>query len=160
MPILAQVNIARQRAPLDAPLMGEFVAALDRVNRIAEHSPGFVWRLRSPEGHGVTTVSDGLYPIVVNLSAWDSYEALHAFVYRSPHGAYQRRRSRWFEPTPQPSTALWWVETQARPTVEVALARLRYLRAHGPSPWAFSIRRRFEPDGQPTRRGGGLRSVH
>jgi len=113
VPILAQVNIARQRAPLDAPLMGEFVAALDRVNRIAEHSPGFVWRLRSPEGHGVTTVSDGLYPIVVNLSVWDSYEALHGFVYRSPHGAYQRRRSRWFEPTPQPSTALWWVETQA-----------------------------------------------
>ncbi|HYN16923.1 MAG TPA: DUF3291 domain-containing protein [Actinomycetes bacterium] len=31
---MAQANIARQRAPLDHPVMGEFVAALDPVNRI------------------------------------------------------------------------------------------------------------------------------
>ena len=35
---------------------------------------GFVWRLRSGEAHGATVV------------------------YRSPHGAYVRRRSRWFVP--------------------------------------------------------------
>jgi hypothetical protein len=32
---------------------------------------------------------------------------LHAYVYRSPHGAYLRRRARWFEPVAQPSTVLW-----------------------------------------------------
>lgn len=151
---LAQANVARQRAPLDSPVMGEFVVALDPVNRIAEHTPGFIWRLRSSESHGATTLMDGSSPIIVNLSVWASYEALHAFVYRSPHGAYLRRRARWFRPTRQPSTVLWWVEAGQRPTVEEALRRLRHLRAHGPSPVAFTLRRRFDPDGQPTYRRG------
>ena len=135
--------------------MRGFVVALDPVNRIAECSPGFVWRLGSSQSHGATTLRDGSLPVIVNLSVWESYEALHAFVYHSPHGAYLRRRARWFEPSPQPSTVLWWVEAGQRPTVEEALRRLRHLRAHGPSPQAFTLRRRFEPDGRPTRRGRG-----
>ena len=43
---LAQANVARPRAPLDAPAMGQFVVALDSVNQLAERSQGFVWRLR------------------------------------------------------------------------------------------------------------------
>jgi len=135
--------------------MRGFVVALDPVNRIAERSPGFVWRLGSSQSHGATTLRDGSFPVIVNLSVWESYEALHAFVYHSPHGAYLRRRARWFEPSPQPSTVLWWVEAGQRPTVEEALRRLRHLRAHGPSPQAFTLRRRFEPDGRPARRGRG-----
>jgi hypothetical protein len=152
---LAQANIARQRGPLDSPVMRGFVVALDPVNRIAERSPGFVWRLGSSQSHGATTLRDGSFPVIVNLSVWGSYEALHAFVYHSPHGAYLRCRARWFEPSPQPSTVLWWVEAGQRPTVEEALRRLRHLRAHGPSPRAFTLRRRFEPDGRPRRRGRG-----
>ena len=151
---LAQANVARQRAPLDAPEMAGFVIALDPVNRLAEASPGFVWRLRSGEAHGATVLEDGSSPMIVNLSVWESYEALHAFVYRSPHGGYLRRRARWFLPGPQPSTVLWWVEAGQRPDVDEALRRLRYLRAHGPSPQAFSLRRRFEPDGRPAARRG------
>jgi hypothetical protein len=151
---LAQANVARQRGPLDSPLMRGFVVALDPVNRIAERSPGFVWRLRSSESHGATTLRDGPAPIIVNLSVWESYEALHAYVYRSPHGAYLRRRARWFEPVAQPSTVLWWVEAGERPTVDEALRRLRHLRAHGPSPQAFTPRRRFGPAGRPVRRRG------
>jgi Domain of unknown function (DUF3291) len=149
---LAQANVARQRAPLSSPEMGEFVVALDPVNRIAEGSPGFVWRLRSDERHGATVVQEGSSAMVVNLSVWESYEALHAFVYRSPHGAYLRRRARWFTPTPPPSTVLWWVEAGERPTVEEALRRLRHLRAYGPSAQAFTLRRRFGPDGRPAGR--------
>jgi hypothetical protein len=110
---LAQANVARQRAPLDSPVMGEFALALDPVYRIAEGSPGFVWRLVSGERHGVAVVEDGV-PLTVNLSVWESYAALHAFVYRSPHGGYVRRRDRWFEPVAQPSTVLWWVEAADR----------------------------------------------
>ena len=134
--------------------MGEFLAALDPVNRIAEQSAGFVWRLRSAASHGATTLRDGACSMIVNVSVWESYDQLHAFVYRSPHGAYLRRRSRWFAPTPQPSTALGWVQAAARPTVDEALRRLRFLRAHGPSPQAFTLRRRLGPDGQPVHRRG------
>lgn len=149
---LAQVNVARLRAGLDAPQMGEFVAALDPVNRLADQSAGFVWRLPSSQSHGASTLRDGAHLLVVNVSVWRSYEALHAFVYRSPHGAFLRRRSRWFQPTPQPSTALWWIPVGHRPSPEEALARLRHLRAYGPSPQAFSLRRRFGPDGRPVPR--------
>ena len=64
---LAQANVARQRAPLDSPVMGEFALALDPVYRIAEGSPGFVWRLVSGERHGVAVVEDGV-PLTVNLA--------------------------------------------------------------------------------------------
>jgi len=40
---LAQVNIARMRAPLEDPLMAGFVARLDEINALADRSAGFVW---------------------------------------------------------------------------------------------------------------------
>ena len=39
---LAQVNLARAVDDLDQPAMAEFIAALNKVNGIAERSPGFV----------------------------------------------------------------------------------------------------------------------
>ena len=134
--------------------MAGFVAALGPVNDLADARPGFVWRLPSQESHGATTVEDDGAALILNLSVWETYEALHAFVYRSPHGGYLRRRARWFLPGPQPSTVLWWVEAGERPDVDEALRRLRYLRAHGPSLQAFTLRRRFEPDGRPVPRRG------
>jgi len=76
---------------------------------------------------------------------WESYEALHQFVYRSRHGGLVRRRAEWFLPTRQPSTALWWVQDDARPTLDESRARLAVLRREGPTPRAFSLRRRFAP---------------
>jgi hypothetical protein len=151
------VNVARLRAPVGSPAVQAFVAAVDPVDRLADASPGFVWRLLPGEGHVVTAAPhDGR--MVVNLSVWESYEALHDFVYRSVHGGLLRRRSRWFEPVPQPAAALWWVPSGHRPGVAEALARLDHLRAYGPSVRAFSLRRRFEVDGRPVaRRRAGSR---
>jgi hypothetical protein len=148
--LLAQVNVARMRGPIDSPVMREFADGFDPVNQLAERSAGFVWRLQSG-GHAPLVEADGgLW--VVNVSLWGSYEALHEFVYRSPHGAFLRRRSRWFEPTPPPTTALWWVADDARPDVAAARARLVHLRRYGPTPQAFSLRRRFDERGMPVRR--------
>ena len=124
--------------------------AVPRGDELADASPGFVWRLPSEESHGATTVEHDGSPLVVNLSLWESYDALHAFVYRGPHGAYVRRRSRWFTPLPPPSTALWWVPEGTRPAADQALRRLYLLRIHGPSPQAFTLRRRFDPQGRAT----------
>jgi len=41
---LAQLNVARMKEPLESPTMADFVANLDRINALAEGSPGFVWR--------------------------------------------------------------------------------------------------------------------
>ena len=44
---LAQLNIALMKEPLESPGMADFVANLDRINALAESSPGFVWRLQT-----------------------------------------------------------------------------------------------------------------
>jgi hypothetical protein len=129
--------------------MAGFVAAVDPVDRLAEESPGFVWRLPATHSTGLTLHTAGRSPLIVNLSVWRSYEALHAFVYRSPHGRLLTRRGRWVLPLRQPSTALWWVRVDDQPDVEQALARLQHLRSYGPSPRAFGLRRRFDPAGRP-----------
>jgi hypothetical protein len=84
---------------------------------------------------------------VLNLSVWESYEALHMFVYRSAHGAMVKRRAEWFLPTREPSTALWWVRPGEHPSAEEALSRIAVLRRHGPTPRAFTQRVRFTSDG-------------
>lgn len=145
---LAQVNVARLRFPVSSPRLAGFVSALDRVNRLAELSPGFVWRYE--HGHEPHEAI-GDQRTVVNLSVWEAYQSLHDYVYRSAHAGFVRRRGEWFEPPQAPSSALWWVPAGHRPTVDEALARLRHLRVYGPSPRAFSLRRRFDPNGRPER---------
>ena len=126
--LLAQINVARMRAAPDSPAMGGFMAAVDPVYRLADGSAGFVWRLPGAGGHMPTCRDDADGWQVVNVSVWASYEALHDFVYRSGHGGLIRRRSAWFLPTRQPSTALWWLPDDRRPTLEQARARLALLR--------------------------------
>ncbi|EXG82430.1 protein of unknown function DUF3291 [Cryptosporangium arvum DSM 44712] len=150
---LAQANIARLRQPLGDPRVAEFVAALDAVYRLAEHSPGFVWRCATDEGHPGVDPTDPL--TVVNVSTWRSYQALHEFTYRSRHGHFVRRRREWFDSLPGPTTVLWWAPANAQPTIPEALARLSVLRRYGPQPPAFGIRQRFHPDGRPERPWSG-----
>jgi hypothetical protein len=40
MKYLAQVNIARIKAPLDSAIMFGFVARLEKINALADSSPG------------------------------------------------------------------------------------------------------------------------
>ncbi len=39
---LAQLNIARMNSPLESPVMADFVTNLERINDLAERSPGYV----------------------------------------------------------------------------------------------------------------------
>ena len=43
---IAEINVARMKGiNINDPIMKEFVDNLDKVNALAESSPGFVWRL-------------------------------------------------------------------------------------------------------------------
>ncbi len=145
---LAQVNVALPRAPLEAPAMAGFLKALDDVNWLADRSPGFVWRLRPLHGP-VTFGRLGGDEVVVTLSVWATFEDLQRYVYRSAHGLFMQKRSRWFLPLGGFTTALWWLGQGEEPSVEEGLDRLVHLRAHGPTPHAFSLRRQFDPAGAP-----------
>src|SRR3990167_3209696 len=94
---LAQINIARARAPLDQPLMSGFVQQLAPINALAERSPGFVWRLQSEAGDAtsIQVFEDPL--IIVNLSVWASFEALKAYVYSGEHLEVMKCKRHWME---------------------------------------------------------------
>lgn len=140
---LAQVNVARLRAPLDAPELADFVAALDPVNALADAAPGFVWRLQTDEGDATSIRAFDDDMIIVNMSVWESLEALRDFVYRSDHRTFLARRRQWFERMDAPMVALWWVPAGHRPTVAEAKQRLDALGRLGATPEAFSFRRSF-----------------
>ena len=145
---LAQANIARMRAPLESAVMEGFRSQLERINAVADASPGFVWRLQSDEGDAtaIRAFDDPL--MLVNVSVWESLEALHAYVYKSDHVGPLRGRRAWFEPlTGQASLALWWIPGGHTPTVAEAVERLGLLCARGPTADAFSFREPFPPPG-------------
>jgi heme-degrading monooxygenase HmoA len=144
---LAQINIALPREPLESPLLAEFVAALEPVNALADRSPGFVWRLQTEEGDATAIRAFGDHRLIVNMSVWESLEALRAFVYSGEHVAVMRRRREWFERMAEAFLALWWVPVGHIPTVEEAEERLDHLQAHGPTPHAFTFRQSYAPLG-------------
>ena len=65
---LAQINIACARAPLDSPVMTEFMIALDEINALADSTPGFVWRLKGDDGNATTYRPYADLLTIVNLS--------------------------------------------------------------------------------------------
>jgi hypothetical protein len=142
---LAQLNVGRLRAPLDDPSIDDFRLNLDPINALADVSPGFVWRLQDDSGNAtdIKAFDDDLE--IINLTVWESIEALADFTYRTGHVEFLRRRRDFFETPSQPILCLWWIAEGTIPTIEEALARLEHLRAHGPTPTAFTFRHRFEP---------------
>ncbi len=151
--LLAQVNIARLRAPLDSPVLADFVAALDPVNAAADAAPGFVWRLQTEDGNATFVRAfewdeAGSAGVIVNLSVWESVEALAAFAYSGAHRRVLRRRRQWFVPMAEAYTALWWIPRGGVPATGDAEERVQHLRAHGPTPHAFTLRVHFPSPGR------------
>jgi hypothetical protein len=139
---LAQLNIAVMKEPLDSPSMAEFVANLDRINALAESSPGFVWRLKTDEGDATALRPLGAETLV-NMSVWRDVESLGAYVYRSAHVEIMRRRKEWFHRMQEAFFVLWWVRKGHRPSIDEAVAKLALLRAQGPTEGAFTFRQTF-----------------
>lgn len=144
---LAELNIARAVAPLDQPAMAHFVANLDRINAMGDASPGFVWRLQDESGAATSIRAFDDPLMIVNLTVWESTEALRAYAYRSGHVDVFRRRREWFVPLDGPSLVLWWVPAGHRPTVAEAKARLERLAAEGPTAEAFTLKTTFPAGG-------------
>jgi hypothetical protein len=141
---LAQVNVGRFIKPVEDPANADFINALDHVNALAEASPGFVWRLTG-DGNNATDIKP--FPddpnMAINMSVWESIDALAAFVYRNmDHRGVMRRRREWFEER-QVYMALWWVPAGTLPTIEDAKAKLALLEQLGPTQEAFTFRQPF-----------------
>jgi len=94
---LAQINIARLVVPLDDPKIAEFVAQLEPINALADEASGFVWRLKSESGNATDIAYNDDPFFIVNISVWESIEALRTYAYKSDHARVFRDRAKWFE---------------------------------------------------------------
>ncbi len=81
---VAQVNASLPREPLDSRRLADFVAALDPVNAVGEAAAGFIWRLQTEDGNATAVRFLDDDRIIVNLTVWESIEALGEFAFRNP----------------------------------------------------------------------------
>ena len=125
--------------------MDGFMSRLDEINAIADGTPGFVWRLQTEEGNATSIHAFDDPMLLVNMSVWESVEALHEFTYRSDHRELLRSRADWFERHEGPFQVLWWVPAGHIPSLEEAKTKLELLTESGPGPAAFTFKDRFDP---------------
>jgi hypothetical protein len=143
---LAQFNIARALAPLDSPQLGGFMNRLDEINALAEQSQGFIWRYQTEDGHSTSVRPyQGDNMMLINLSTWESIEALYQYTYYTAHAEVFRQRKQWFEVLDKPHLVIWWVAEGYRPSLVECMDKLEHLQQHGPSLEAFHLKARFEP---------------
>lgn len=141
---LAQINVARAKAEMGTETMSGFVSRLDEINKIADYSPGFVWRLQSEEGDStsIRVFNDNL--LLVNMSVWEKFEDLKSFVYKTLHVELIRDREAWFNKMELAHQALWWIKAGHIPTTQEAIIKLEQVRKFGSSQDAFTFDNYFD----------------
>ncbi len=143
---LAEFNIAKAKGPTDSSVMAEFMSNLDRINALAEESPGFVWRFQTEDGDATSVRAFDDPDLLLNLSTWESVESFKNYVYKSDHASFLPRRREWFEPIAGlPIMVMWWVPAGAKPSTDECIAKLNHLQGHGPTQDAFTFRNTFPP---------------
>ena len=142
---IAQLNVATALYPHDDQRMNRFFAQLDDVNALADSSPGFEWRLQSDSGNA-TDIQVGDDPLlIVNMSVWQSVEALFGFAYKSAHRHVVADRRKWFRRPNGAYQVLWLVPAGHQPPVDEGMEKLRLLQKSGPGPDAFTFKSSFPP---------------
>ena len=140
---LAQVNIAVAKYSYDDPAFAGFVDNLDRIYALAESTPGFVWRHVSVDGDPEAKKIYANDDIIFNMSVWETFDAMHEFVFKSEHVDILRQRAKWFLPQQGPTMVLWWLEAGTIPSIAESKDRLDLLKLNGPTQDAFTFRNAF-----------------
>jgi hypothetical protein len=139
---LAQVNIAKKLAPLDDPIMQDFINNVDKMNAIADSSPGFIWRMKDEDKDlGAQVFQDD--SLVINISVWEDLDLLFNYTYNSGHIEVFKRKKEWFSKMKMMHMAFWYVPEGYEPSFQDAKDRLDYLNIHGDSPYAFTFKSKF-----------------
>jgi hypothetical protein len=149
---LAQANVAWMHGALQDPVMSGLASRIDEINRLAEESHGFVWRL-----HASQATPEALQPFEVdfpgfhrdrffyNMSVWESLEDLRNYTFFSTHAELLNQRHQWVDSIVGAPVALWWIPIGQLPSIAESAERLRSIRQHGPTPYAFTMRKAFPP---------------
>lgn len=139
---LAQVNIAKRLAPMDDPIMLDFINNVDKINTIADLAEGFVWRMKDEDKDlGAQIFEDDT--LLINISVWKNLEYLFNYTYNSRHIEVFKRKKEWFSKIKMTHMAFWYVPIDYEPTFQDAKNRLDYLYINGSSPYAFTFKDKF-----------------
>jgi hypothetical protein len=149
---LAHANIAWMHGQIDEPIMSGLSSRIEEINRLAEESKGFIWRVASSE----TTFENlevfredfpGFDParLFYNMSVWKSLEDLRAYTLFSAHAELVYERRQWLDSIAGANVALWWIPEGHRPGVAASAERLRHVHSFGATPYAFTLRKTFPP---------------
>ena len=146
---VAQVNIVIPREPIDSPALAGFVALLEPVDALADAAPGFVWRLQDEGGDATAINAFDDDRILVNMSVWETVEALWNFTYSGEHLTVMRRRREWM--IRPKSTYMAPLVDPRRPPPDHRRGRgpRRPATERGPSPEAFTFKQRFPAPAEP-----------
>ena len=146
---IAQINIGRAKGPVEDPMMAGFMTRLEDLNALADRSPGFVWRLQTLEGNATYfRPYEHDDRILLNMSVWETIDALRHYVYKTAHAEMLRHREEWFERFAGIYLALWWVPVGHIPGIDEAKKRLAHLDQYGPTQFAFTFKTMVQPDEQ------------
>jgi heme-degrading monooxygenase HmoA len=133
--MIYQFNVAQMKYPKDAPGMQSFFTAVPHVQRLAESAPGFIWRELNEDD---PTIGKRLgTDFIVNLSAWESLDALYAFVFSQSHRQIMMARDHWFTHVGKALSVVWFANDAPYPTWDQAIDRLEMLWQIGPTEDAF-----------------------
>jgi hypothetical protein len=149
---LAHTNIAWMHGTINEPVMSGLASRIDEINRLAEESRGFVWRIPDSEAslpHLEVFREDfpGFDPsrFFYNMSVWKSLEDLRQYTLFSAHAEMIYERRQWLDSIAGANVALWWIPENHRPTIVESVERLRNVRKFGPTSYAFTLRQSFPP---------------
>ena len=149
---LAHSNIAWMHGPIDDPVMAGLATRIDEINRLAEKSRGFVWRVPESE----TSFSNlevfredfpGFDPsrFFYNMSVWETLEDLREYTLFSAHAEMIYERRQWLDSIAGASVALWWIPVGHRPSISESAEKLRHVRKFGATKDVFTLRSAFPP---------------
>ena len=151
---LAQANIAWMHGARQDSVMSGLASRVDEINRLAEESPGFVWRLPGSQATPEALEPfEGDFPgfhrdrFFYNMSVWESLEDLRNYTFFSTHAELLNERHQWVDSIVGASVALWWIPIGHRPSIAESADRLRSVRRNGPTPFAFTMRKAFPAPG-------------
>ena len=140
--MIAAYNLADMRYPRSDSRMDGFFDNVDRMNALAERSPGFVWRLIEPPADlGEHRAAQVAGTTLTTLSVWESIEALGDYVFNTIHVQMYLRRKEWFNSITRTHFVMWDVDAPNWPSEDDAKVRMAHYQKHGPSDYAFTWER-------------------
>ena len=137
---LAELNLGVLRHDWDDPRVQGFVDGIGIVNRVAERSDGFVWRVSDDEMDAAQRDPNGPFGnprTASTMSVWRDLLSLEHFVWKTVHKRFYDRRAEWYDAVETIRFVLWMVPEGHRPTLAEGMERFIYRDKNGDSDFAF-----------------------